>query len=47
MKKKLCVAAVQFNISLGDINLNLETVEDALARLAKQAAQLVVLPEMW
>jgi len=47
MKKKLHVAAVQFNITLGEIKPNLTKVEQALARLAKQGVQLAVLPEMW
>ena len=40
-------AAIQFNIALGEVNRNLATVETALARVAEQGAQLVVLPEMW
>lgn len=47
MEKSLRVAAVQFNISLGDVDLNLEKVEAALERLARQDVQLAVLPEMW
>jgi predicted amidohydrolase len=47
MKKKLCAAAIQFNIELGNIDRNLATVEVALDRVAKQDVQLAVLPEMW
>ena len=47
MKKKLCAAAIQFNIALGEIDRNLMTVEAALDRVAKQNVQLAVLPEMW
>jgi predicted amidohydrolase len=47
MKKKLCAAAIQFNIILGEIDRNLMTVEAALDRVAKQNVQLAVLPEMW
>ncbi|MGK2906962.1 MAG: carbon-nitrogen family hydrolase [Desulfuromonadales bacterium] len=47
MKKTLCAAAIQFNITLGEIDRNLMTVEAALDRVAKQNVQLAVLPEMW
>ena len=47
MQKKLKVAAVQFNIVLGEIDQNLSKVEMALDRVAKQGVQLAVLPEMW
>lgn len=47
MKKKLKVAAIQFNITLGDIDRNLVKVEAALNRVARLGAQLAVLPEMW
>lgn len=47
MEKKLCAAAIQFNITLGEIDRNLMTVEAALDRVAKQKVQLAVLPEMW
>jgi len=45
--KKLCGSAVQFNISLGDINANLDKATGALQRVADRGAQLAVLPEMW
>lgn len=46
MEKARC-AAIQFNIALGEVNRNLETVEAALDRVAKQGVRLAVLPEMW
>ena len=42
-----CCAAIQFNISLGDVNTNLKKAESALERVAKQGVKLAVLPEMW
>lgn len=47
MKDKVRAAAVQFNISLGEIGRNLAVVENALGRVAEQGVELVVLPEMW
>ena len=47
MDKRLCAAAVQFNIALGDVDQNLAKAAAGLARAAKQGAQLAVLPEMW
>lgn len=47
MEEKQKVAAIQFNITLGDIEHNLHTVEAALKRVADQDVQLAVLPEMW
>ena len=46
MEKTRC-AAIQFNIALGEVNQNMETVEAALDRVAKQGVRLAVLPEMW
>jgi predicted amidohydrolase len=46
MEKTRC-AAIQFNIALGEVNRNLETVSAALDRVAKQGVRLAVLPEMW
>lgn len=40
-------AAVQFNITLAEIETNLEKVSVAVAELAKEGVKLVVLPEMW
>lgn len=47
MNRKLCAAAVQFNIKLGEVDLNLANVDRKLERVAGQGAQLAVLPEMW
>ena len=47
MQRTVRVAAVQFNIALGDLDRNLATAETALGRVAEQGAQLAVLPEMW
>ena len=47
MDKRLCAAAVQFNIVLGDVDQNLVRAAAGLERAAKQGAQLAVLPEMW
>ena len=47
MKKKLCTAAIQFNITLGDIDSNLEKAVGALKRVAKQGVQLAVRPEIY
>jgi predicted amidohydrolase len=40
-------AAIQFNVKHGDVDTNLAYVRAALARVAADGAQLVVLPEMW
>ena len=47
MDKRLCAAAVQFNIALGDVDRNLSKAVAGLERAAKQNVQLAVLPEMW
>lgn len=47
MSRTIKAAAVQFNITLGEIEPNLERVQTALAELAAEAVQLAVLPEMW
>jgi predicted amidohydrolase len=47
MDRKLGVAAIQFNITLGEIERNLAKAEVALRRAAARGAQLAVLPEMW
>lgn len=46
MEKKLCTAAIQFNVALGEIDRSLAKVAEALKRVAKQGVQLAVLPEM-
>jgi predicted amidohydrolase len=47
MERKVIAAAIQFNITLGEIDRNLAKAEAALRRVASQGAQLAVLPEMW
>ena len=47
MEETLKVAAIQFNIILGDIDQNLSAAEAALRRVATQGVRLAVLPEMW
>jgi predicted amidohydrolase len=47
MKREVQVAAVQFNIQLGDIDANVNYVRGVLPRLAEQGCRLAVLPEMW
>lgn len=47
MKNRLCAAAIQFNITLGEIDQNIAKAVTGLASAASQGARLVVLPEMW
>ena len=47
MSRTLTVAAVQFNIALGEVAANLAMVEAGVRRVAAQGARLVVFPEMW
>jgi predicted amidohydrolase len=47
MSTKLTAAAIQFNITLGEVDRNFSKVEAALRRVAARGAQLAVLPEMW
>lgn len=47
MPRTLTVAAVQFNIRLGDIEANWQAAEAGVRRAAAQGAKLAVLPEMW
>ena len=47
MERKVTAAAIQFNITLGEIDRNLAKAEVALRRVAEKGAQLAVLPEMW
>ncbi len=47
MQPIITAAAIQFNVTQGDIDANLGYVREALARVAAQGAKLVVLPEMW
>ncbi|HIJ86571.1 MAG TPA: carbon-nitrogen family hydrolase [Desulfuromonadales bacterium] len=43
----ITAASIQFNVKQGDVDANLAYVREALARVAAQGANLVVLPEMW
>ncbi len=45
--KKVSCAALQFNITPGYIDGNLDKAVSALRRVAEQGAELAVLPEMW
>ena len=47
MSRSIKAAAVQFNITLGEIEPNLGHVRSSLEMLAKEGVQLAVLPEMW
>jgi len=47
MSRSVKAAAVQFNISPGEIEPNLLHVRRELERLAGEGVQLVLLPEMW
>lgn len=47
MNRMLCAAAVQFNISLGEVDRNLERALAGLRRVREKDARLAVLPEMW
>jgi len=45
--KQLTCASIQFNISLGYIDANLDVATAALRRVAQNNCRLAVLPEMW
>ncbi|MCK4536567.1 MAG: carbon-nitrogen family hydrolase [Desulfuromonadales bacterium] len=47
MERIVKAAAIQFNITLGEIDRNLDKAADALLRVNAENAQLAVLPEMW
>lgn len=47
MSRTLIVAALQFNIRLGDVEANWQAAEAGLRAAAMQGAKLTVLPEMW
>ena len=47
MQEKLSVAALQFNIKLGDIESNLNQATTGLKLVSAAGARLAVLPEMW
>lgn len=46
-KKIVRIAAIQFDIRLGDIDANLSYVIAEIKRLSKEDVKLIVLPEMW
>lgn len=47
MSRTLRVAALQFNIQLGDVEANLALARTGIEKAAAAGARLVVLPEMW
>lgn len=47
MTRHLPVAAIQFNVKLGDVDANLDQVLRGLDRTRDHAPRLAVLPEMW
>lgn len=47
MERKVCAAAVQFNIALGEVETNLAYVREQLPALRDKDCHLAVLPEMW
>ena len=47
MNRKICAAAVQFNITLGGVETNLAKALAGLERVQARGARLAVLPEMW
>ena len=47
MERKICAATVQFNISMGGIDQNLQKALAGIRRVREKDARLAVLPEMW
>lgn len=47
MIRKICAASIQFNITMGEVDANLDHVLTALRRVRQRDARLAVLPEMW
>ncbi len=47
MNRKVLAAAVQFNIALGDVDVNLKQALEGIRRVREKDARLAVLPEMW
>ncbi len=47
MDRKVCVAAVQFNITLGEVEANLQKALAGIRRIRERDARLAILPEMW
>jgi predicted amidohydrolase len=47
MERKICAATVQFNITMGDVDQNLQKALAGIRRVREKDARLAVLPEMW
>jgi predicted amidohydrolase len=47
MKRKICAAAVQFHITLGCVDINLQAGLSGIRKAHEKGARLAVLPEMW
>ena len=47
MQEQLTVAALQFNVKLGNIEVNLKQAVTGLKHVSNDGARLAVLPEMW
>jgi len=47
MKRIVCAASVQFNLTLGDVEANLSKALAGIRRVREKDARLAVLPEMW
>ncbi len=47
MSRKVIASAVQFNVVLGQIDMNLQKALSGLRRAGEKGAQMAVLPEMW
>lgn len=47
MERKVCAAAIQFNIALGKVETNFDYVRGRIETLKSQDCHLAVLPEMW
>jgi predicted amidohydrolase len=47
MDRKVCAAAIQFNITLGEVDTNLQQAVEGIRKVRKRGARLAVLPEMW
>ena len=47
MTRQLKAAAIQIHIQLADIDANVASVRQAVARVAREGCGLAVLPEMW
>jgi omega-amidase len=47
MERRVAAACIQFNITMGDVEKNLQHVLAAVRRVRQQEVRLAVLPEMW